>query len=419
MNKIVFNIAICIMGILILGVHLVNLIIKKNKRIDEKWLLAFIAFTIFHFSVYLCFSFIRINYSSNELILTFYTVLYIMNNIEVLLLFMYMIHYNNLSRNKKMYLSIASLGLFFIFVILDFVNLNTGIFFTAMDGHYVRSSKMILSQGYQFFGFVTILIVTLLSEKSSYQERIAFSFYCILPLIAIIVQNIVKGYAVSYAAIVVSVEILFFYVNYQKSIELSKAEEKNKDAQIKIMLSQIQPHFIYNSLSSISTLITIDSDKAQQCLDEFTDYLRMNLTSLTETKLIPFKEELRHIKTYVNLEQMRFSDRLKMIYDIGIDDFFVPSLTIQPLVENAIKHGVMKKIDGGQVTLTTYETDEEYVIEIKDDGVGFDISKINFDENAHFGLKNITYRINQTCDGDLKISSRLGEGTKITVKIKK
>lgn len=186
------------------------------------------------------------------------------------------------------------------------------------------------------------------------------------------------------------------------------------------MLSQIQPHFMYNSLSAISTLITIDPEKAQNSLDDFTEYLRRNLSSLTENNLIPFMDELRHIETYVSLEKMRFNERINVIYDIGAKDFDVPILSVQPLVENAIKHGILKRIEGGNVTLTTYETDLYYIIEIKDDGVGFDINKINFEENKHFGLKNISYRISQMCAGsDVNVSSKINIGTKITIKLKK
>ncbi|MBP5684059.1 MAG: histidine kinase, partial [Bacilli bacterium] len=204
-----------------------------------------------------------------------------------------------------------------------------------------------------------------------------------------------------------------------KNIELANEEEKNKEAQIKIMLSQIKPHFVYNSLSAISTLIEIDPEKAQNSLDEFTEYLRKNLSSLTETNLIPFSDELRHIETYIALEKMRFNDRIKVIYDIGVTDFLVHPLTIQPLVENAIKHGILKKIEGGILTITTYETTTSYIIEVKDDGIGFDINQIDFDENTHFGLKNISYRIKKMCNGDLNVSSKINDGTKITVTFKK
>jgi len=417
-NNVVFNMTVCIMGILILFVHMTNLILKANKRVDEKWLLAFISFTIFHFAVYLTFCVIKIYYTSDPFIMASYTTFYIMNNIEVILLSMYTLYYIVMPQNKKKHALVISIFLFIVFVVLDIVNLFTGIFFYSENGEYMRSKTMILSQGYQFIAFSTVLLVTFINNKINMREKIAFATYCILPLISILVQNVLKGYAIAYATIIISVEILFFFVNVQKNIELAEQQEKTKEAQIKIMLSQIQPHFIYNSLSSISTLIDIDPEKAQRSLDDFTEYLRMNLSSITKDKSIPFKEELRHIETYVALEKLRFNDRIHIVYDLGIIDFKVPTLTIQPLVENAIKHGILKKIEGGTVTLTTYETDTCYVVEIKDDGIGFDISEIDFDE-GHFGLKNISYRISKTCDGDLSISSKVNVGTKITVKFKK
>ena len=418
-NNIVFNITVCAIGILILFVHLINLVAKKNKRKDEKWLLAFISFTIFHFAIYLMFSLIKINYKSDNFIVSFYTLFYMMNNIEAFLLFMYMLSYVVLPNSIKHNLLLIGLIFFGIFIALDLTNVFTKLFFYAENGVYIRSDLMIVSQIYQLIIFSIVFFVTLLNHHMTVREKIAFASYCILPLVAIILQNIFKGYAIAYASIIVAVEILFFFVNVQKNIDLAKEEEKNKEAQIKIMLSQIKPHFIYNSLSAISTLITINPDKAQKSLDDFTEYLRINLSSLTEKNLIPFTDELRHIETYISLEKMRFNDRLNVIYDIGTTDFMVPPLSIQPLVENAIKHGILKKIEGGVMTLTTYETATNYIIEIKDDGIGFDINTINFDENKHFGLKNISYRINQMGGGNLNISSKIGVGTKITVTLKK
>ena len=418
-NNIVFNITVCIIGILILFVHCISIIIKKKKRLDEKWLLAFILFTIFHFSVYLTFTLIRINYTNNALVMTSYTLFYIMNNIEVLLLFMYMLNYIVVSNNKKNHLLIVNIIMFSVFIILDIINLFTKIFFYAEGGEYIRSKTMIISQGYQFIIFSVVIFVVVFNKQTSMREKVAFTLYCLLPLGAILLQNKFKGYAIAYTSIIISVEILFFFVNVQKNIELANEEEKNKEAQIKIMLSQIKPHFIYNSLSAISTLIEIDPEKAQNSLDEFTEYLRKNLSSLTETNLIPFSDELRHIETYIALEKMRFNDRIKVIYDIGVTDFLVPPLTIQPLIENAIKHGILKKIEGGILTITTYETTTSYIIEVKDDGIGFDINQIDFDENTHIGLKNISYRIKKMCNGDLNVSSKINDGTKITVTFKK
>lgn len=413
------NITICGIGILIFLIHIVNLLIKRPRRKDENWLLVFMTFTVLHLTTYLVFTAVKAYYTSDIYIMAFYTCFYIMNNIEVLLLFIYMLSYLSMSKMLKYHLSIFNIIAFIVYFIFDLLNILNGWFFYAEGGEYVRGKLMIVSQGYQFVMFAIVFLTALVNKKLNLREKLAFALYCLLPLIAIIFQNIYKGYALAYLSIIITVEILFFFVNVERNIKLAKEEEKNKEAQVKLMLSQIQPHFMYNSLSAISTLITIDPEKAQTSLDEFTEYLRRNLSSLTETRMIPFNNELKHIKTYVSLEKLRFNDRINVIYDIGTTNFSVPPLTIQPLVENAIKHGILKKIEGGTVTLTTYESESKVIVEIKDDGIGFDLKDINFDENVHFGLQNISYRISQTCDGELNIVSKKGEGTKITVTFKK
>ena len=342
-----------------------------------------------------------------------------MNNVELFLLFRYMQIYVVLKPKINKILSIVNISLFSIFVILDIVNAFTGIFFTADNGEYIRSKTMILSQGYQFVMFIIVFLVAILNKKLRVNEKIAFAVYCILPVIAIILQNIFKGYAIAYLSIIIAIEVLFLFSNVQRNIELSRQQEKNKEAQIKLLLSQIQPHFIYNSLSSISTLIPINPEKAQSALDDFTEYLRHNLASLNENHLIPFSDELEHIKTYINLEKVRFGNRVKVIYDVKVKEFEVPPLTIQPIVENAVKHGISKKIQGGTLLIKTYEEENFYYVVIIDDGIGFNIKDIDFDEEQHIGLKNIEYRLKHMCNAELNIDSEEGKGTKVVVRFNK
>ena len=417
-NNVIFNITVCILGILIFLVHIINFIFKRNKRKDEKALFLFIAFTAFHFAIYLLYTFIHIKYTSDNFVKSFYKLFYIMNNLEVFFLFLYMLTYVRLKKDTKRILLIANLLLFSLMIIMDFLNIFTGIFFHAEDGVYIRSKTMIISQVYQFIMLTIVFFITIFNNKLNKREKAAFGIYCILPLVAILVQNRFKGYAIAYASIIIAVEILFFFINVEKNIELAREEEKNREAQIKLMLSQIQPHFIYNSLSSISTLIDINPARAQKALDDFTDYLRMNLASITETKLISFENELKHIKTYVELEKIRFGDRVNVIYDIGTTDFNVSPLSIQPIVENAIKHGILKKIDGGTVHIKTYENDTAYCIEVEDNGVGFNIKDLNYFNNKHFGINNIKYRIDKS-NGKFEIDSVINEGTKVKVTINK
>ena len=417
-NSYIFNATVCIIGILIFIVHIISIILKKNKRKDEMCLLEFFIFTILHFSIYLTFTFIRMSYSSNGFIIAFYTSFYIMNNIELLLLFRYMKNYTELPNKIGKTLNIINLSSFTIFCILDIINIFTGIFFTAENGVYLRSNTMIISQGYQFIMFTAIFVTAVASKKLNPREKIAFALYCVLPFIAIILQNAFKGYAIAYASIIVAIEVLFVFIGVEKNFQISMQKEKIRDAQINIMLSQIQPHFVYNSLSAISTLITIDPEKAQEALDNFTEYLRRNLSSLTNVKLIPFVDELKHIETYISLEKLRFDDRINVIYDLKTTDFNVPVLSIQPIVENAIKHGILKKVEGGTLKISTYEAEDSYVIVIEDNGVGFNNDDVKKEEN-HYGIDNIKYRIKNMCNGSLDIKSVINKGTIVTITLKK
>ena len=415
----IFNATVCIIGIAIFLIHIANLIIKKNRRVDENRLLAFLSFTAFHLATYLTFVLVKTAYTSDAYIIGFYTTFYIFNNIEAFLLFLYMLSYVQMNKKGTKILSIINYSIFAIFVILDIVNVFNKMFFTAESGEYVRSNTMFFAQGYQFIMLVIVFFVTLFNKRLVIREKVAFACYCLLPVIAIIVQLVLPGYAIAYASIIIAIEILFFFVNVSKNIQIAEEQEKNKEAQIRIMMSQIQPHFIYNSLSAISTLITINPEEAQKALDEFTEYLRHNLSSLTETKLIPFEEELRHIETFIELEKMRFNERLNVIYDIKVMDFNIPCLSVQPIVENAVKHGVLQKVSGGTVSLKTYEDNEFYYVEVEDDGVGFDINEVNFVSNEHIGLNNIKYRIEKMGNGQISIHSEVDKGTKVVVKFKK
>ncbi len=417
--KSVFNMTVCLLGVLILLIHIVNILLKKDRRKDENSLLYFFLFTMVHFATYFTFVLIKQNYTSDALIITFYTIFYIMNNVELLLFYLYMSSYTKIHPKTKKVVGIINLVLFSIFVISDIVNIFTHIYFTSIDGIYTRAKLMIISQGYQFVMLVISFVLVVLNKGLNLREKIAFSLYCVLPFISIIIQNNVPGYAIAYATLLIAVEILFLFLNVEKNIKLKEEEEKLKDANIKIMVSQIQPHFVYNTLSSISTLIPIDPNKAQKALDEFSDYLRMNFSTLTETKLVAFEDELKHIKTYVELEKMRFGNRLHVIYDIKTTDFKVPPLSIQPLVENAIKHGILKKVEGGAVALKTYENNDVFVVEVIDDGVGFDVDSIDFKNNKHIGLNNVKHRVTTMCKGRIRFESEIGKGTKVVVQFYK
>ncbi len=199
---------------------------------------------------------------------------------------------------------------------------------------------------------------------------------------------------------------------------VKRQEQELMDARVSVMLSQIQPHFLYNSLTAIAEACE-DSPKAQGAILDFSAYLRNNLESVKSQKLIPFAKELAHIETYLKLEKLRFENQLNLVYDIAAKAFLLPALTVQPLVENAVKHGVGKKKGGGTVTIATAQTDAAFVITISDDGVGFDVNEQEADGGNHTGIKNISQRLEAQCGGTLAITSAKGVGTTATITIAK
>ena len=194
-------------------------------------------------------------------------------------------------------------------------------------------------------------------------------------------------------------------------------EAQLKESRISIMLSQIQPHFIYNTLGTIERMCLKDPQKAFDLVRNFTLYLRGNFSELDSVTPIRFAEELKHVEYYVNIEKVRFPD-MKLEYNVEVTDFVLPALSVQPLVENAIKHGLMRLETGGTVLIHTYETSAHYFVEVKDDGAGFDTS-LPLEEKNHVGLRNIRGRLKAMVNGDLIIESHIGIGTKAVIMIPK
>ena len=204
-----------------------------------------------------------------------------------------------------------------------------------------------------------------------------------------------------------------------KALELQRShlEAELKESRISIMLSQIQPHFIYNTLGTIERMCLKDPQKAFDLVRNFSLYLRGNFSELDSVAPIRFEEELKHIEYYVNIEKVRFPD-MSIEYDVEATEFVLPALSVQPLVENAIKHGLMRLESGGTVLVRSYETPTHFCVEVKDDGVGFDTS-LPIDEKKHVGLRNIRGRLNAMVNGDIILESKPGVGTKAVIMIPK
>ena len=189
------------------------------------------------------------------------------------------------------------------------------------------------------------------------------------------------------------------------------------ESRISTMMSQIRPHFIDNTLGSIEQLCKLDPPKAGDLVHNFAKYLRGNFGELDNPKPILMSQEMEHVHHYISIENVRFPD-MTFTFEMNSEDFHIPALTIQPIVENAIKHGLMKLPKGGTIRVVSYQTDTDYCISVVDDGVGFDTGLL-IDERKHVGLRNIRERLKVMVNGKLEIESTVGVGTKVLVTIPK
>ena len=282
-----------------------------------------------------------------------------------------------------------------------------------------------------------ILIGCLIREFIVTKEKVRFVYLgSILPLVSFGIDVIMTdlgfwkgGVASKYVFIIfffaVMIAVLKVIPNSINALAKAKKLETEKivlnaqltESRISTMMSQIRPHFIYNTLGSIEQLCNIDPHKAGELVHNFAKYLRGNFGELDNPKPILMSQEMEHVRHYISIENVRFPD-MTFSFEMNSDDFHIPALTIQPIVENAIKHGLMKLPNGGTIRVVSYETETDYCVKVEDDGVGFDTNLL-IDERKHVGLRNIRERLKAMVNGTIEIESTVGEGTTVHIKIPK
>ena len=219
---------------------------------------------------------------------------------------------------------------------------------------------------------------------------------------------------VQYLTIAVVTACVCFYIWLHLQFVREHEQALRAEQRIQIMMTQIQPHFVNNTLATIQALCRVDPEKAFDTTAKFGAYLRRNIDALTQARLIPLEKEIEHTKIYTEIETIRFP-QITVVYDLRDVGFLLPPLTIQPLVENAIRHGVRCR-KNGRVNVSTDCQNGAHRIVIADNGTGFD-PKAAPGEGMHIGIRNVRERIEQMCGGTLTVESRMGEGTTVTIQI--
>lgn len=253
------------------------------------------------------------------------------------------------------------------------------------------------------FNFSWLLGIGVAADMVMYY-RSADSVKIICTLIAILLYTVLEG-----------IGLMFTYIE-QKN-ELEEMQTQLTLSRTTTMMSQIRSHFVFNLLNAISGMCKYDPKMADDTIVRFSRYLRNNIDIMENDNNLPFEIELQHLEDYVALEQVRFGDKIEFYSDVETDNFVIPPLILQPVVENAIKHGVSKKEGNGTIILRTRETEKNVVITVEDDGVGFNMEEL--DKEHSVGIRNIRFRLEHLVNGELDIQSEVGKGTIVTISIPK
>ena len=226
---------------------------------------------------------------------------------------------------------------------------------------------------------------------------------------------------ITYLTFGIVISSMLYYIWLHLRFVQDHEDDLKARQRMRIMLSQIQPHFLYNTLSVIQDLCHSDPARAEIATVAFSQYLRGNMDSLFSETTIPFEDEWKHTQGYLDLEQMRFEGKLEVHYDIGCTSFDLPPLSLQPIVENAVNHGVRANPDGaGIVTIATREYPDRYEITVTDTGPGFDPDNPPEKQGrTHVGVQNVRERLASLCGGTLTIMSEIGRGTTATISLPK
>ena len=314
-------------------------------------------------------------------------------------------------------------ALILIYLAVLAVNPFTGVLFTVDESGNLISTGQTLEIIFISLFYLTYLLY-ILPQRCPLGKKLSLASFAFFPMLCIVLTAIwyASGIdcailSITYIFLLMAAYVVFFgdYIESKKRLLLQKTllaekERQQTELQTAIMLSQIQPHFLYNALNAISSLCEIDALRARDAIDSFARYLRVNMNSLESRRLVPFSEELEHTRTYLNIEQLRFGEDLTVVYDIGCDDFRLPPLCVQPLAENAVKHG-LQRTDGGTVTIRTRREENAVHITVTDNGAGFAPDALREDDREHIGIENVRSRLAVFCGGVLTVNSRPGEGT--------
>ena len=311
-----------------------------------------------------------------------------------------------------------------LYVLLLCIGQLTPLFNVAINWESrLRQDLRYPSGAIALIGITLLNLISVIRRWNALPPKKRFAFLAmLLPVPVIFVYLVFSASGLLFTDIGISLSTLsmFFIILHDQAEQNMRQQQEIAHQRSSIMILQMRPHFIYNTMMSIYYLCKQDPDLAQQVTLDFTTYLRRNFTALASEEPIPFSEELEHTRTYLAVEQAQFDDMLFIDYDTPHVDFRLPPLTLQPIAENAVKHGMNPDSAPLRIRITTRRTGSGSEIIVEDNGPGFDPEdgfKPTDDSEPHVALKNIRERLEIMCNGKMTIVPREGGGTLVRVTI--
>jgi len=310
----------------------------------------------------------------------------------------------------------AALGLLAVyFVVLASAPFNGVFSYATADNQDYRGPLFALL----LLPLIAILLLNLWGAvrrraRMSHKAFLSFVIAQVPMTVALLVMLFVDALPLFDISYVLSALAMYSFILSDQIEQDLRLQREIAHERASVLVLQMRPHFIYNTLMCIHSLCRLDPQMAQQITMDFTNYLRRNFNAVASDSTIPFSTELEHTRAYLAVEQARYDDMLVVDYDTPFTRFRLPPLTLQPIVENAVKHGMDLDSDPLCISIRTRYTDVGTEIIVEDNGIGFDPSG---ESEPHIALKNIRQRLEMMCGGTLELTSREAGGTRVTIRV--
>ena len=329
--------------------------------------------------------------------------------------FLQVIKHHIARRNKAVRLEKVLTG----FQLLEIPNLilllltpfTNAIYSFDSTNRYIRQWGYYIWQSVTLLTFLFIIITAAVWWKKT--DRFTKQIVVVASLVPTLgfVTGMIFDTSININNVTVSVSAILMFMLYEKNktevtlrygFALEKAKTELAETRLRLLQSQIKPHFINNAMLAVQEVCYTDPERAAELLDHFARYLRNNINAIGSTELIPFSEEVQTIVEYLALEHADTGKKFQFSFDLRYTDFRVPALSIEPLAENAVKHGIDRYSEEGRVILSSFRTEDAYHVVIKDNGEGFDMNDETLGKGG-IGLKSTEHRLKQMCGGTLEI----------------